>query len=221
MRLLRHFDHLFMASQADGTGAMSGPTGDESIAMKDRVRLWYLIFISDQHLSILHNCDPLLRSDKEIALGWEIFLTHADSTNSDVRITSQVALLVIMSQVRDRLGSDQEASVPPSLSNQIVQYSRPLDRWLTKFSALFKPDPHIGDFPKRGLQLHYQFGKLYLGYQVFKGFKGESIPPHFIPAANMAHQAAVAIFEMILHEELQYNLVAMPHYFQCPATPDM
>ncbi|OQE14086.1 hypothetical protein PENSTE_c039G10236 [Penicillium steckii] len=216
MRLHRGFDRL--ANPTDprlmSTESALKSTHVEINALKDRVRLWYLIFISDQHLSILHNRDPLLRSDKEIALGWETFLAQEDTTDSDVRITSQVALLVIMSQVRELLGSDQESRIPQSLSNQIIHYSRQLDRWFTKFSALFKPDPYIGDFPKCGLQLHYHFGKLYLGHQVFKGLNGEAIPSHFLTAATMAHEAAVAIFEMILHENnLQHSLVGMPHYF--------
>jgi hypothetical protein len=216
MRLHRSFNHLSIpidpvSIQGD---AASMQASSETNASKDRVRLWYLIFISDQHLSILHNRDPLLRSDKEIALGWETYLAREDTTDSDVRIVSQVALLVIMSQVRDLLGSDQESRVPQSLSNQINHYSRQLDRWFTKFSALFKPDPHIGEFPKCGLQLHYHFGKLYLGHQVFKGLNGGPIPSHFINAASMAHEAAVAIFEMILQEEnLQRSLLGMPHYF--------
>ncbi|KAJ5088624.1 hypothetical protein N7456_012240 [Penicillium angulare] len=216
MRLHRSFDHLANPSDMRPVQNHSSPTSSltETMTIKDRVRLWYLIFISDQHLSILHNRDPLLRSDKEIALSWETFLARDDTTDSDIRLISQVALLVIMSQVRDLLGSDQESRIPQSLSNQIIHYSRQLDRWFNKFSAIFKPDPYIGDFPKRGLQLHYHFGKLYLGHQVFKGLNGEAIPPHFITAADMAHEAAVAIFEMILHEEnLQYSLVGMPHYF--------
>jgi hypothetical protein len=215
MRLHRSFEHLCVPTDPRliaGTNAALQPLHDTS-ALQDRVRLWYLTFISDQHLSILHNRDPLLRGDKEIALSWETLLTRDDITDCDVRIISQVALLVIMSQMRDLLGSDQETRVPQSLSNQIIHYSRQLDRWFTKFSALFKPDPYIGDFPKRGLQLHYHFGKLYLGHQVFKGLKGETIPPHFLTAASMAHEAAMAIFEMILHENLQQSLIGMPHYF--------
>jgi hypothetical protein len=215
MRLHRSFDHLSLPIDhrlMSGNTSTSQPLHDKA-ALQDRVRLWYLTFISDQHLSILHNRDPLLRSDKEIALNAEIFLAREDTTDCDVRIISQVSLLVIMSQVRELLGSDQETRVPQSLSNQIIHYSRQLDRWFTKFSTLFKPDPRIGDFPKRGLQLHYHFGKLYLGHQVFKGLNGETIPPYFLTAANMAHEAAVAIFEMILHDDLQQSLIGMPHYF--------
>ncbi|KAJ6111105.1 hypothetical protein N7486_003340 [Penicillium sp. IBT 16267x] len=218
MRLHRSFNHLSNSGALRSTPTHNSvspiPTHNDTIAVKDRVRLWYLIFIADQHLSILHNRDPLLRSDKEIALSWETFLARDDTTDSDIRLISQVALLVIMSQIRDLLGSDQESRVPQSLSNQIIHYSRQLDRWFNKFSAIFKPDPYIGDFPKRGLQLHYHFGKLYLGHQVFKGLNGEAIPPHFLTAASIAHEAAVAIFEMILHEEnVHHSLVGMPHYF--------
>lgn len=184
--------------------------------MRDRVRLWYLLFICDQHLSILHNRDPLLRSDTEIAISWEAYLRRSDVTDFDVRIVSQVALLLIMSQVRDVLGcdSDTETRIPQTMANQIVHYSRQLDKWFTRFSSMFKPDPFLGDFPRRGLQLHYQFGKLYLGHQVFKGLQGEAIPGPFMAAASMAHDAAISIFEMILYEEtLQANLVGMPHYF--------
>lgn len=197
-------------------GSSSATTGSNTAVaeMRDRVRLWYLLFICDQHLSILHNRDPLLRSDTEIAISWEAYLRRDDVTDSDVRIVSQVALLLIMSQVRDILGSDSETRVPQTLANQIVHYSRQLDRWFTRFSAMFNPDPYIGDFPRRGLQLHYQFGKLYLGHQVFKGLQEEAIPGPFMTAASMAHDAAISIFEMILYEEtLQANLVGMPHYF--------
>lgn len=216
MRLHRSFDHLTtpMDPRLLLGDAPAVSTLMEVGVIKDRVRLWYLIFISDQHLSILHNRDPLLRNDKEIAVSWETFLARDDTTDSDIRLISQVALLVIMSQVRDLLGSDKEARLPKSLSHQITHYSRQLDRWFAKFYAIFKPDPNIGDFPKCGLQLHYHFGKLYLGHQVFKGLNGDDIPPHFLTAANMAHDAAVAIFEMILHQEqLRRSLVGMPHYF--------
>ncbi|KAJ5535282.1 hypothetical protein N7527_001536 [Penicillium freii] len=217
MRLHRSFDALF----EDRTGLGSGPMPSEPSpsmqnlsAATDRVRLWYLLFVCDQHLSILHNRDSLLRSDKGIAVGWELYLHRAETTESDVRILSQVSLLLIMGQVRDVLGSDNQTPLPPALASQILNYSRQLDKWYTKFSALFVTNAFIGDFPKRGLQLHYQFGKLYLTHQVFKGLCGRPVPPHFLSAATMAHDTAVSIFEMILSEpELQEGLVGMPHYF--------
>lgn len=65
-----------------------------------------------------------------------------------------------------------------------------------------------------GLQLHYQFAKLYLAHHVFRGLKNDPIPLHFIPAANTAHQAASFIFEMLFsNTELRSHLVGVPHYF--------
>ncbi|KAL5338188.1 hypothetical protein BJX70DRAFT_408861 [Aspergillus crustosus] len=218
MRLHRSFDALFddRTGFANPLGApgVPSPSLQNIPSATDRVRLWYLLFVCDQHLSILHNRDPLLRNEKGIALGWESYLHRAEVTESDVRILSQVSLLLIMAQVRDVLGSDNQTPLPPALASQILNYSRQLDKWYTKFSGLFVTNAFIGEFPKRGLQLHYQFGKLYLGHQVFKGLHGRPIPPHFVTAATMAHDAAVAIFEMILGEsELQEGLVGMPHYF--------
>ena len=213
VHLHRSFGRLWSIAPSTSPGGATG-SNPAVTEMRDRVRLWYLLFICDHHLSILHNRDPLLRSDTEIAISWEAYLRRDDVTDSDVRIVSQVALLLIMSQVRDILGSDHETRVPQTLANQIVYYSRQLDKWFTRFSSMFKPDPYLGDFPRRGLQLHYQFGKLYLGHQVFKGLQGEAIPPPFMTAASMAHDAAISIFEMILSEEqLQCNLIGMPHYF--------
>ncbi|KAL4794064.1 hypothetical protein BDV19DRAFT_399638 [Aspergillus venezuelensis] len=217
MRLHRSFDALFDDRSALGhppDPSVPSPSSLNLAAATDRVRLWYLLFVCDQHLSILHNRDSLLRSEKGIAVGWESYLHRAETTESDVRILSQVSLLLIMGQVRDVLGSDNQTPLPPALASQILNYSRQLDKWYTKFSGLFVTNAFIGEFPKRGLQLHYQFGKLYLGHQVFKGLHGRPIPPHFLTAATMAHDTAAAIFEMILGEpELQEGLVGMPHYF--------
>lgn len=72
----------------------------------------------------------------------------------------------------------------------------------------------MGDFPKAGVDLHLQFGKLYLGHHVFRGLSSSSpIPQHFLSAASMAHAAARSIFSMILHNaHLRASLVGRPQY---------
>ncbi|KAF7590661.1 hypothetical protein BBP40_002553 [Aspergillus hancockii] len=108
--------------------------------------------------------------------------------------------------VRDVLGSDNETQLPPALTHHITNYSRQLDKWFTKFSALFITNAYIGDFPRKGLELHYQFDVQWPVRQ--------SYPDAFPNRRNMAHEAAVTIFEMILNEsQLKEGLVGMPHYF--------
>ena len=209
-RLHKHFQLLIETDTARPASSLTLTPADHA----DRVRLWYLLFICDQHLSILHNRDPLLRTDKEITANWESFLDRDGATDSDVRLVSQVALLLIMGQVRDTFGSELDDKLAKGLAVQIISFSKQLDKWYAKFAKLFKPDPHIGDFPLKGLQMHYQYGKLYLGHHVFKGLKGEPIPPYFLASASIARDAAGEIFDMILKDVgLQQSLVGMPHYF--------
>jgi hypothetical protein len=90
---------------------------------------------------------------------------------------------------------------------------------LKLFNNLFtdiylEPNPHIGNFPHIGLTLHYHFAKLYLGHHVFRGLNHGPIPPYFLPAALMAHNAANSIFELVLEESvLKDSMVGIPFYF--------
>ena len=210
-RLHRYFQQLLEPEESRRPPSALKLSPDD---LADRIRLWYLLFVCDQHLSILHNRDPLLRTDKEITENWEAFLDRDGATDSDVRLMSQVSLLLIMGQVRDTFGSELDDRPAKGLATQLTSFSKQLDRWYSKFSRLFKPNEYIGEFPMKGLQMHYQFGKLYLGHHVFKGLKGDPIPAFFLSSASIARDAAIEIFDMILRDqELQHSLVGMPHYF--------
>lgn len=80
---------------------------DQRPVARDRVRLWYLLFICDQHLSILHNRDCLTRFERTIVEERELFLNDGLASTRDVRIVSQVSLLQIMCQIRDAFGSER------------------------------------------------------------------------------------------------------------------
>ena len=74
--------------------------------MRDQARLWYALFISDQHSSILHNRDCIIRREMDILEARETFLNMEGATNQDVRLMSQVELLLIMGHIRDAFGSE-------------------------------------------------------------------------------------------------------------------
>lgn len=214
MRLHRFFKRAVNCE--DGIGPTSSHLYQDLTPSKitDRVRLWYCLFVCDQHMSILYNRDAILRCDREITTEWELFLDRDECEENDVRILSQTSLLLIMAQVRDTLGANGEGRLPVSTHGQLMMFSRQMDKWFARFSAIFQPNPNIGDFPFKGLRLHYQFGKLNLGHHVFQGLHGAPVPDVFVSVAIMAHDAATTIFEMILSDEqLQKDLVGMPHYF--------
>lgn len=199
-------------------GVNQPTVGDLSMPAKvDRVRLWYLLYICDQHLSILYNRDPIVHGNQDLVLGWETFLESENTSDPDIRICSQAALLQIMSQIRTTCGSSETAEpVPKALTTSFNDYKRQIDRWYFRFSPVFKSNPRMGDFPHKGLTLHYHFSKVYLGHHVFRGLGATNgqLPSYFLATALMAHSASRSIFELLLDDSiLKGALVGIPFYF--------
>lgn len=131
--LARSFKHL----TAQSTEKSAPPSQDYLAEHRDKVRLWYLLFVCDQHLSVLHNRDCLLRADKEIVTATDAFRAATGFAHSDTRVASQVALLALMSQIRDAFGSDDLAPLAKSLNVQYLHFARELDGWFAKYSQIF------------------------------------------------------------------------------------
>jgi len=105
--------------------------------MVDRVRLWYLFYISDQHLSILYNRDPIVNADQDIILGWEAFLESEYTDESDVRIASQVVLLQMMSHIRSSFGPESTEPLSKGLATSVKNFNGQIDTWFARFSSNF------------------------------------------------------------------------------------
>jgi hypothetical protein len=99
----------------------------------DPVRLWYLLYICDQHLSILYTRSPMIREDETIR-GWRGYLESPHASQSDVRISSQVSLMMLLSQVRELFGVDASKPVPRAFVAHINTFSHQLDKWLALWS---------------------------------------------------------------------------------------
>lgn len=148
-RLHRHFNRL--NDQPKSTTSSTSPTypsdtRDENLMGKpkddarDKLRLWYLLLVSDRHLSILHNRDALLRLEKDAIENRDSFLTSVDTgpvPNSDIRLISQVSLLVIMGQIRDVLACERARPLPKTSVVQFSHFNHELDQWFQKYSLSF------------------------------------------------------------------------------------
>jgi hypothetical protein len=94
----------------------------------DNVRIWYILCVCDYHLSILYGRPSIVRDD--IALnGWEQLLRSPICTESDKRVLSQMALLVIMGNVRELFGPDTGEAIPIALVPQFEILSGQIDHW--------------------------------------------------------------------------------------------
>lgn len=100
----------------------------------DCMRLWYTLYICDQHLSILYGRPSIIREDFSIQ-GWETLLRALWVTDSDRRLISQAALLIIMRNVQELFGPDTGSPVPSAYAAQIVNFSRQLDQWVGHWST--------------------------------------------------------------------------------------
>ena len=102
------------------------------------VRLWYLLYICDQHLAILYNQRSTMR-EQDTVTGWEAYLESRQGVDtdadSDMRISSQVALLLIMSRIRETFGSDTCEPIPKASVAQLNEFSRQIDQWLSRWGT--------------------------------------------------------------------------------------
>ena len=79
----------------------------------------------------------------------------------------------------------------------------------------FQPEQHqhIGEFPTKGVLLHYHFAKLHLYSHVFRGLGNTPVPKHFRDGALAAVSEATSIVELLLTDaDLRDGLVGIPHY---------
>jgi hypothetical protein len=123
------------------SSAVKSPSSSKAVssiseALVERVRLWYLFYICDQHLSILYGRNPTVR-DEDSVRNWETYFTLAGDAFSDTRICSQVALVRILSEVSETFGQNKESRIPIVFKSQIDNFNHQLDRWVALWLSRF------------------------------------------------------------------------------------
>ena len=113
--------------------------GDED-AM-ECIRLWYVLYICDRHLSILYGRPSIVKDDVSI-LGWEALMRTSAFTEADKRLVSQMALLIIMGNARELFGPDTGEPVPKAFAPQLTNFSRQIDHWMGFWSTELLSKPH-------------------------------------------------------------------------------
>lgn len=103
---------------------------------RDGLRLLYVLYICDHHLSILYGRASIMRDNEHYVLGYESYLASSVASDIDKRVAAQVSLLLLMSQIRECLGPEDSSGVPLSESMlvQIKAFERDLDNWVLRWS---------------------------------------------------------------------------------------
>ncbi|KAB5542564.1 hypothetical protein GE09DRAFT_245547 [Coniochaeta sp. 2T2.1] len=178
----------------------------------DCLRLWYILYVCDQHLAILYGRQPIVRNDFSIK-ECERFLESPTATDQDTRLLSQVAIMRIFDDIRNVFGQVDTGPLPEEYLPKIDVFHSQLigwhDTWLSKVKERY---PHVGLFPQKGIILHFKFSKLHLYSHVFQGLGDAPIKAAFLPYASAAVHCAKCIIELLLYDEEARRGLIGPSY---------
>lgn len=114
----------------------------------------------------------LIRSSKN-------FLDAPSSTEDDARIVSQVQVWSLATQGLNLMGFNVDVSVSADIIPSIRRLVIALDIWRADWNEQFGHSLHVGNYPRKGVKLHYHFARLYLCSHAFRGLGVSK------PGANM------------------------------------
>ncbi|KAL2831855.1 hypothetical protein BJY01DRAFT_260396 [Aspergillus pseudoustus] len=184
-----------------------------------QTRLYYLVYVCDHHCSVLYGRPPMSRDCDSVKAAATQFLETAHATEDDVRLASQVKIWMISAAVFDAFGVDVETPLPADRLAQLRRFSIALDTWYADWSDRFGPNANVGNYPAKGVGLHFHFAKLYLCSHAFRGAQAWARGQRFASAemeeiANTAVLCATSILGVMTSDtELQELLNGLPLCF--------
>ncbi|KFY04983.1 hypothetical protein O988_00356 [Pseudogymnoascus sp. VKM F-3808] len=186
------------------------------------LRLWYLLCICDQHLSILYGRPSIIEA-QDSAHDWESYLRevqdeNSQSENTDIRIVSQIAMLTLLNKVTKLFGTNLELRIPSIFKPQLDQFIHQLDQWVATWLNRCQPHPVVGEYPSKAVMLHFHFSKLFVCSHVFRGLASDArhdpMAEDFKDIALMAVSSAKSIITLITQDpDLNPAFAGLPHYF--------
>lgn len=147
------------------------------------------------------------------------FLETEHATEDDARLISQVKEWSILGNVFDTFGVDVDTPIAPQSLSRLRRYSIGLDVWYADWNETFKVNRNVGNYPQKGVGLHYNFAKLYLCSHAFRGVPQAQDARHYLTpemenVANTGVLSAMSILRVIVSDdEIRSFLNGLPLYF--------
>ncbi|KAG6031420.1 hypothetical protein E4U41_007573 [Claviceps citrina] len=192
-----------------------------AMALRDRpeyveeARLWYLLYVCDHHFSIAYGRPPVISEDATLSCH-EDFLRLPGVTMSDDRLHSQVGVFIILSRVFNAFGPDRSRMIASGEFALLRRFDADLARWRDQWKPRLAPDPHIADYPAKGVTLHYHFARVQLFSICLRGLRPtdqHSMPNERREFVNLAIGSAFGALELLLHDpDMRPAVVGMPLY---------
>jgi len=183
-----------------------------------RTRLYYLVYVCDHHFSVVYGRPPMTREDDAIKASMT-FLDCAHAVEDDARLVSQIERWKIGSEIHETFGVDVDRPLRHAQIGPLRRLGIKLDAVRADWEERFACNPYVGNYPKKGVGLHYHFAKLYLTSMALRGigkanFKPPNIALDIEEITNMAVLSATSILKVVIHDtEIQGHLNGLPTYF--------
>ena len=144
------------------------------------------------------------------------FTSSLHATQDDARLVSQVQIWAIGSRVFQTFGTNVDTPVPLSLLPQVRRFAIDLDIWRADWNERFTQNAYVGNYPRKGVGLHFHFAKLYLSSHVFRGRSASTA--HFTSEMDEIASAGIVSASSILNTiisdpEIRSHLYGLPTYF--------
>ncbi|KAH7141090.1 putative Zn(II)2Cys6 transcription factor [Dactylonectria macrodidyma] len=213
VELQSSFGVVLAGTPSDAGTPRASVSQNELDSASERMRLWYWLYICDQHLSILYARTPTIRGE-ESTRDFGSYLTAIPNSRCDQRLMSQVDLLRTLRSASDLFGVGGTKKIPPVFKTQMDSFNSQIDNWATTWLSCYL----VGDYPAKAVSLHYHFAKLLICSHVFRGLKHDAtvdpIPTEFHDTAQMAVQCAKSIVDLSIRDlDVKAAFVGLPHYF--------
>jgi hypothetical protein len=183
-----------------------------------RARLYYLVWVCDHHFSIAYGRPPMTRQDDAVRASLR-FLETEHAVEDDARLISQVQFWAVGSDIYETFGVDVDRPLDAQTIEPLRRYSIRLDKIRADWTERFSYNQYVGNYPRKGVGLHYHFAKLYLYSLAFRGigkpgFKTHDVALDIDELANSALLSATAILRAVVSDkEIQSYLNGLPTYF--------
>lgn len=183
---------------------------------RDRVRLWYVLYVCEHQLSIAYGRPPIIHEDIAIK-NIEQFLDSPETRPGDIRLGAQVTLFKILTEAFIAYGSDPEQPLTEPDFQRLRMFNFAIEQWRLAWQARSVDSPTIGSYPSKGVVLYYHFARFQLNSLALRGLPppsavtSETLSYDRREAANIAITAATSTLTLIFEEpDLRKSMSAVP-----------
>ena len=161
-----------------------------------------------------------MTGEHEAVAAVDLFLACQFATEDDSRLISQVKLWTISTAVFSSFGTDTRQAIHDNDFGNVLRFNLALDTWRLEWSEKLTPHATIGNYPRKGVGLHYHFAKLYLCSHAFRGVSTDAgdnakiLSPEMQETADSAVRSATSILRSIdTDDEFKSFMSNLPLYF--------